>query len=489
MRKAFFRSLLVALFFFSALPSPAQNGSAAPQRAAAQRVADHPEVEAAIAVLDAWIQATLASREQPGLSIGIVYDQELVWSKGYGFSNLEKRTPATPGTAYRIASISKLFTATAILHLRDAGKLQLDDPVADFLPWFNIKNPHPEGPVITVRHLITQTSGLPRESTASYWNDLNFPPREEMIEILATQETAISAETEWKYSNLALALAGEIVAAVSGEPWDQYVERHLLRPLGMRSTRALPTPEMRILATGYTRRVPGERRVAEEFVDAKGLSPAASLASTVEDLARFAALQFREGPASGEQILKSSTLREMHRIQWLRPDWRSGQGLGFAIRRVEEQVRIGHGGSVPGHRTHIEFAPGQKFAVIVLTNANDGDPLRYLNQAYSIVGPAVARATEKPKKAATPDPAWESYTGAYTWKNADVQVMVLNGELTLVVPEAENPWESRVTLTPAGQHTFKMKGGSSSGELLRFEVDAQGRVTRMIAGSFYRLRK
>ncbi len=490
MRARLFLGIAILILVSPALPAQDQPaGSAAPQRASAARVAENPEVEAAIAVLDSWIQATMASREQPGLSVGIVYDQELIWSKGYGFADVARRTRATPATAYRIASISKLFTATAILQLRDAGKLLLDDPVADHLPWFKIKNAHPDGPVITIRHLITHTSGLPRESTGTYWNDLNFPTREEMMEILATQETAIPAETEWKYSNLALALAGEIVAVVSGEPWDQYVERHILRPLSMRSTRAMPAPDMRILASGYTRRVPGENRVPEPFVDTRGLAPAANLASTVEDLARFAALQFRDAAAEGEQILKGSTLREMHRIQWLRPDWRSGQGLGFSIRRVGDQVRVGHGGSVPGHRTQIEIAPAQKFAVIVLTNANDGEPLQYVNQAFQLVGPAVAKAAEAPKKAATPDPAWDLYVGTYTWKNSDVEIMVLNGELTMFVPEAENPWESRVTLTPAGRHTFKMKGGSSSGELLRFELDDQGRVTRLIAGSYYRLHK
>ena len=98
-------------------------------------------------------------------------------------------------------------------------------------------------------------------------------------------------------------------------------------------------------------------------------------------------------PQGGNQILKGSTLREMHRVQWLRPDWRSGWGLGFSIRRVGDQVRVGHGGSLPGHRTQIEIAPADKLGVIVLTNANDGDPLRYVNQAFTILTPAIQQAT------------------------------------------------------------------------------------------------
>ena len=100
---------------------------------------EKPEVAGAIQVLDKWIQAAVASREDPGLSIGIVYDQNLIWAKGYGFANIVKQLPATPSTLYRIASISKVFTATGIMQLRDAGKLQLDDPVSKHLPWFRVQ--------------------------------------------------------------------------------------------------------------------------------------------------------------------------------------------------------------------------------------------------------------------------------------------------------------------------------------------------------------
>ncbi len=456
--------------------------------ASEQRLAANPEVAAALKVLDAWIEAMVAEREQPGLSIGVVYDQELIWAKGYGYADLAKKIPATPATVYRIASISKLFTATAIMQLRDAGKLQLDDPVAKHLPWFKIKNAHPDGPTITVRHLITHTSGLPRELPITYWNDLNFPSRADMIDLLPGQETVFAAETEWKYSNLAFALAGEVVAAVSGEPYPQYIENHILKPLGMSSTRVVPDANMPGLATGYGRRVPGEPRDVEPFINIGGLIPAGSLASTVEDLARFIALQFRDGPAGGAQVLKGSTIREMHRVQWLRPDWQSGQGLGFAIRRVADQVRVGHGGAVPGHRTQIELAPAAKLGVIVLTNANDGDPARYVNQAFKLLGPPIARAAEEPKKALEPDPAWEKYVGTYAWKRSNVRIMVLNGELTMLSPDADNPWEARVRLKPVGPHTFRMIGGSSSGELLRFELDSSGHVVRLIAGNYYMLR-
>jgi D-alanyl-D-alanine carboxypeptidase len=455
------------------------------QPAAADRhpLARKPEVAASLTVLDAWITATVAQREQPGLSIGIVYDQDLIWAKGYGYAELERRVPATAATIYRIASISKLFTATAIMQLRDAGKLQLDDPVSARLPWFSIKKTYEGGPPITIRQLITHTSGLPREVSGVNWSAHTFPSRDDMLRTLPAQETVFLPQTEWKYSNLAVSLAGEIVAEVSGEPWAQYVERHLLQPLGMVATRSVPVANMPGLAVGYGRRVPGRARSVEPFVDMGAESPAANLASSVEDLAKFVSLQFRDRPVGGPQVLQGSTLREMQRVQWLRPDWQSGWGLGFSIRRVGDQVRIGHPGNLPGYLTRLEIVPAQKLGVIVLTNANDGDPLRYVDQAFTLVGPTVARAVAAPPTPSVPDPAWQQYVGRYAWKFSERQIAILNGELTMIAPEDDNPWNSRLILKPVGPHTFRVVAPGFSfgaiGELLTFEMDSSGKVARL----------
>ncbi len=468
-----------------ASPSPAAQITAPDRHSLAQK----PEVAAALTVLDAWIAATVAQREQPGLSIGIVYDQDLVWAKGYGFADLDGRVPATPSTIYRIASISKLFTATAVMQLRDAGKLQLEDRVSDRLPWFSIKKTHEGGPAITIRQLITHTSGLPREVNGVNWSDLSFPSRDDMLRVLPGQETVFPPDTEWKYSNLAVSLAGETVAQVSGEPWSEYVERHILRPLGMTATRVVPERGMPGLAVGYGRRVPGRKRETEPFVDIGAESPAGNLASNVDDLAKLVSLQLREGPAGGNQILRGSTLREMHRVQWLRPDWQSGWGLGFSVRRVGDEVRVGHGGSLPGHRTQIEIAVAQRLGVIVLTNADDGDPLRYVNQAFTLLSPAVAKAVTPPDMPKVPDPLWQRYVGRYAWKFSEMQIQILNGELTMIVPEADNPWSSRIILRPVAPNAFKMVATGFSyepiGELLTFEMDAQNRVTRVRTPYFY----
>ena len=147
----------------------------------------HSSVADAISLLDLWIKEQMAYRQLPSLTIGIVYDQELIWAQGYGYADLERQAPATPRTLYRIASITKTFTATAIMQLRDAGRLRLDDPVVDYLPWFQLRNPFDQAPVVTIRHLLTHTAGLPREAAFPYWTDHNFPTREQIREALPSQ--------------------------------------------------------------------------------------------------------------------------------------------------------------------------------------------------------------------------------------------------------------------------------------------------------------
>ena len=444
----------------------------------------HADVASNIDLLSAWIEAQIAHRAEPSLSIGIVHDQELVWAHGFGHSDLDNRVAATADTRYRIASVTKLFTATALLILRDAGMLQLDDPVDRHLPWFDIRQRHPDAPPITIRHLLTHTAGLPREAAFPYWTDDSFPTRDQVREALPGQETAYPTETRWKYSNLALALAGEIVAAASGQAYEDFVQQRILDPLGMGDTLVrAPHPGDPTLAVGYGRRLPGSgRAVLGSAADFKGITPAANMTSTVGDLAKFAMLQFRDGPAVGHQVLRGSTLREMQRVHWLDPDWKQGWGLGFRVMRERDATWIGHGGWALGYRAQMLLCPADKTGVIVLSNAHDCDPVRYCDRAFHWVLPAVvARATPDPRPA-TPDPGWKRYVGRYRDAWSDTQVLVHNGELVIVDPSADDPLETRATLTPVAEHTFRYEsdnGFRSRGELAVFEVDDAGRVQRL----------
>lgn len=451
-------------------------------------LATHPEVATNLNVLTAWIEAQMAYSGQPGLSIGIGYDQELIWAKGFGVANLDDETPATPDTIYRCASITKLFTATSIMQLRDAGKLQLDDPITQYLPWFSVSSEFADAPPITIRHLLTHTSGLPREAAFPYWIDSKFPTAEQVRDALPGQSAALPTEHKWKYSNLALTLAGEIVAAISGQPYPDYVREHVLEPLGMESTfiEAIP-PDHERLATGYGRRLPDGSRAISPYTDCRGITPAANLASTVTDLARFAMLQLRGGPAVGAQILRGSTLREMKRIHWLQEDWQAGWGLGFYIWRHGDKTYTGHGGALQGYRTDMQVCPADKTFAIVLTNADDGNPLSYMTKIFDWVFPAICKAVApEPEKVDTT--GWQRYVGKYRNVWGDSQVLIYNEKLVVIDPSLPEPMLGMTTLTPVAEHTFRMdskSGYGAHGELMVFELDDSGTVTRVQSGDTY----
>jgi len=448
-------------------------------------LADDGSVRSSVGLLSAWVESQMAYNGLPGLSIGILHDQELVWAAGFGRAGLEPARPATPDTLYRIASITKLFTSTAILQLRDAGKLRLDDPLVEHLPWFRIGRAHAEAPETTIRHLLTHTAGLPREAGFPYWTDGEFPTAPQIRERLAAQEAALPTETEWKYSNLGLTLAGEIVAAVSGQAYPEYVADHILEPLGMlRTWVTTPPADHPELATGYTRRLPAGARTAAPFTDGRGITPAANMTTCVSDLARFAMLQFRDGPAGGAQILRGSTLREMQRVHWLEPDWEAGWGLGFRIARTKGKTYVGHGGSLRGYRTIVHLCPADRIGVIVLTNADDGNPSLVADKAFEWVAPAIRKVVAPPAPNAPPA-GWERYAGRYRNGWGDVQVLAVDNRLAMLDPSQPDPMLGVTWLHPVAEHAFRSEtknGFGSNGEPVVFEMGGDGRVVRLRIG-------
>jgi D-alanyl-D-alanine carboxypeptidase len=448
------------------------------------RPVEHPEVRSAIDLLEAWIEAQRVAHDLPGLSIGIVHDQALVWSGGFGWADVERREPATADTLYRIGSITKLFTATALLILRDAGKLHLDDPLATHLPWFQMKVAADAG-TITIRHLLTHTAGLPREGAFPYFTDSRFPSIDELRARLPMQERPLPVETRWKYSNLGATLAGEVVAAAAGEPYVDFVRRRILAPLSMTATRvATPTPGHPRLATGYARRLLGS--TPAPFNDLRGLTAAGNMTTSVAELARFAMLQLRGGAAGGAQILSGRTLAEMHRVHWLEPDWQAGWGLGFRVLRVRGKTLVGHGGSVRGFRSNLQICPADKIAVVAFVNSDDADAWLYADKALEWVGSAIA-GVMKPAPP-TADPAWQRYVGRYRNAWRDVQILVRGGELIAIAPDGPDPLLAPSTLTPVAEHTFRVDttdGYGIPGELVVFELDPAGRVKRARFGENY----
>ena len=457
--------------------------------AGADDLAEHPEVASQIKLMDAWIQAQMKEIELPGLVIGVVHDQEVVWSKAYGHADLERGTPMRTDSIFRIASHSKLFTSIAVLQLRDAGKLRLDDPITDHLPWFDMQNPYPEAEPIRISHLLTHSAGLPRESNHPSWTEFEFPTMEDLRETVSQQQTAYPTETVWKYSNLGLSLAGAIVETVSGREYEEYIETEIMAPLGMTSSSVgVPTDAHRAsLVTGYGRRWLDAPREVMPFVDARAFDPATGLSSSVDDMVKFLSWQMRLRAGHEVEVLRANTLREMQRVHWLRDNWQGGHGWGFSISHREDRDLIGHGGGYPGNRTSTQLSPKENVGVVVFTNGGDGNPGRYVTKAFEWIAPAIVRATAKPTPPAEADPSWTQYVGTYRSRGGERQVMILHEELVVISPRSDDPMSGKSVLRPLDEHTFKIEGtgGGPHGEVARFELDAEGNVTRLYMGVNY----
>ena len=450
--------------------------------------AEHPDpkVQAGITMLDEWIRSHV-EYEGVGLVIGIVHDQDVVLLKAYGYSSLDPEAPMQEDSIFRIASHSKLFTAISVLRARDAGALRLDDEVATHLPWFDIENRHPKARPVTVRHLLTHTAGLPRESIHPAWTDFEFPEAEAVRDTISDQETTYATETKWKYSNLGFTLAGMVAGAASGKPFAELVNQGILEPLGMDSTSVGPIPadHQGRLATGYGRRMADGSRMSMPFVDARAFDPATGVSSSVPDMLKFLQWQMRVRDRKSEEVLATNTLLEMQRVHWVQSSWDSGWGLGFSVRHTEDRDLIGHGGSYPGYRTQTQLSPEEKVGVVVFTNAGDGNPGRFLDKAFEWVAPHLAKEEEE---TVTYDPDWDIYVGTYRNRWGDTSVLRLEDELVIFSPLSENPDRSKGTLRSTDEpHVFRLEsdGFGAHGELVRFQVNDEGAAVRIYVGVNY----
>ena len=458
-------------------------GGSAPAgaQASSATIATNPDVLGAQRLFSAWMDGQLSNRGLPGVVVGVVSDQQLVWTKGFGYADVESKTPMTPDVKFRMASHSKLFTATSIMQLRERNKVRLDDRVEQHLPWFKVKRAAEDDGPITIEQLLTHASGLPREA-GDHWTTGEFPTADQLRALMPAREAPYAPQVRWKYSNLAYTLAGMVVESASGLRWADYVQRNIFDPLGMTSSSV--DKDVPGLATGYARRMPDGTRQRFGFVDARGMAAATGITSTVGDMAKFVSAQFRTGPMGGAQILSTSSLREMHRVRSLENTWTSGSAIGFAVSRVGDKTYIGHGGGYPGFTTQTLINLDAKVGVIVLTNGGDSDPMAMAQQLMNSVGEAVGKAAATKPKVLAWDPQWARFAGLYRGRGGgESQIVLLNERLVMMTPYAttlDNP----STLEPIGGGRFRLvarTGGGPVGEVVRF-VEENGRVVRMFVG-------
>jgi len=452
----------------------------------------HPEVKGALSIIDAWLDGRHMFERIPGISVGIVRDQDLLWDKGYGYGNLETERPVDADTLYSICSISKLFTAIGLMQLRDEGKLRLRDSVADHLDWYDIEQAHEGSGPVTIEGLMTHSSGLPREADFPYWigPDFPFPTRQEIIERLESQETLYPSHQYFQYSNLGWTLAGEILQERSGEEYDDYIHKHILDPLNLSNTRTYYPEDMRgeELAIGYTGMHRDLSRDPVKPFFTRGITAAAGFTSSVNDLASFASWQFRLLENGGEEILPVNTLREMQRVHWVDPDWKTSWGLGFNVRRANDTTYVSHGGGCPGYITSFTTIPKQKIAAVVLTNAGDGPASSMAVNILGVIGPALKLAIT-PSEDQMPD--YSMYEGNYESRpwGGEIAVRQWGSQLVVIDIPGNSLSKAMTDLEHDNGDTFmRLDDDGDRREPWAFELGDDGMAFRIKSHSGYMTR-
>ena len=299
--------------------------------------------------LDRLLQQQQAERF-PSVAAAVVRNGETVWANAVGGADYEAGEDATPGTQYRIGSITKTFTATSIMQLRDAGKLDLDDRLGEHLDDVGDGSP-------TIRRMLAHISGLQRE-VGEMFVDLSMPSEEDL-----RVGFALEPARAHHYSNLAFGLLGRVVAAKSGVPYTQYVDENVIKPLGLeRTTWHAAAPRAQgYLVDDYARTV-----WTEPELDLGGVAAMGQLWSTVEDLVTWATFLAR-GEAG---VLDPKTVEEMWfpQVMYYPDDWVLGWGLGLMLFNESGTIFGGHGGAMPGHLAGVYVNRKTQIGAAALTN-------------------------------------------------------------------------------------------------------------------------
>lgn len=416
------RALWVALL----LAGAAQPALA--QTASTQSIAPA-ELAQATAAIEAAAQAELADKQIPSIAIALVDRNGVVWSKAFGYADTAGKVSATPATLYRAGSISKLFTDVAIMRLAEQGRVDLDAPVTTYLPDFRPANPY--GVPITLRQLMTHRSGLVREPPRGHYFDSHAKGQADAVASLNETTLVARPGSVTKYSNAGIAVVGEVVARVTGQPFEQAVAELVLQPVAMADSGFSRAVLRHPVATSQMASFDGGRWEAPALE--LGTPAAGSLYTSANDLARFAQAMLN----GGGPLLSRASLAEMWREQYA-PAGGRRFGLGFALGDLDGQPTYGHGGAVYGHVADLRLLPDAGLASIVLATV-DSSPVAGRLGSFAL---RALQAAQQGK----PLPVWhrsqpvtggeaKRLSGRYVDGADSVNLRVFDGGLMLDSPE------------------------------------------------------
>jgi CubicO group peptidase (beta-lactamase class C family) len=402
----------------------------------------------------------------PSVSAAAFRGGEVVWDDAVGLADVEQGAEATTDSQYAVASITKTFTAASVMQLRDAGKLDLEDPLSRHIPEVAHGTP-------TLRRLLSHASGLQREPPGEVWETLHFPGEQELLQSLEEAEQVLPPSAAWHYSNLAYALLGHVVTRVSGTPLQDYVRERLLGPLGLERTTWGPGDNA---ALPYFVEPYSDAVQREPVLELGGKGGESGLYSTVGDLARWGS--FLADP--DESLLARASAAEMHDLQIMaEPDWTLGWGLGIELWRRGEGVFGGHTGGFPGFLSILIYSRRDRIGAVLLTNGGRWDKLSATGLDLAEAALEELAPEREPWTPAEAPPEeilpllgrwWsEGDETIFSWRSGKLEARVAGS------PPGREP----SVFEPEGEDRFRVVSGRERGEVLRVVRDEQGAVVRL----------
>ena len=451
-------------------------------------IADAKELEA---FLDDLLTRQLAEDHIPGATVAVVQDGQLLFANGYGYANLDQRTPVVADhTLFRIGSVSKLFTWTAVLQLVEQGKLDLHADVNTYLADFQI--PATYAQPITLAHLLTHTAGFEdRQLGITVASADKLAPLGSYL-VNAMPARVFAPGTVTAYSNYGTTLAGYIVERVSGQPFAQYIDQHIFAPLNMRHStfaQQLPPDLAAQLAVSYDEYNDSFHALPFEYFQ---IAPAGGLSTTATDMAQFMIAQLQDGRLGDARILQAATAQDMHRQHFTNEPHVNGMAYGFVEMTLNGQRLLVHSGTTNDElfRSLLVLLPAQHTGLFVSYSGAGGDGAKWaLLQAFLDHYAPVGRAT-----ALTPPVDFAQRAGQFigNYQSTRMAVTTIEKIQALFAPAISVSARADGYLTISGLSqeptqwveteslVFQQVGGQ---ETIAFRADAQGQITYLFKGN------
>ncbi len=408
------------------------------------------------------ILAQTYKASEPGASVVVVKDGKVIFRKGYGMANLELGVPVEPDMIFRLGSVTKQFTAVAILILAEQGKLSLDDEITKFLPDYPAKTQR-----VTVEQLLTHTSGIQSYTSLPEWlliwrkdTELN-----DLIGLFKDKPSDFAPGERWSYNNSGYVLLGAIIEKVSGQSYQDFVEKNIFQRLGMahsfydNTARVIP------------RRVTGYSKGKDGYINAPYLSmtqphAAGALVSSVDDLALWDAALYTD------KLVKQETLKRAWTPAKLTNGKPTHYGFGWAINSYEGHTVIEHGGGINGFSTYALRMPEDRVFVAVLTNKDSGGP-GPARVVLKIAALTVGKPYREPTVINLGPSVLDSYIGVYQLNEKEEAIIRREGEKLFV----SFPGAGKTEINPSSETEFFIKDSRSR---LNFTRNAGGLVTGFV---------